>query len=78
MVRPLISYFETFLLHDSYSEEGRLLQHGDGSGVRDRRQTDVIHLETQHQSAETTPSLERHKHCPMLCVFIGHVVLKGI
>lgn len=35
MIRPWIPYFETFLLHNSEPEEGRLLQHCDGSGVRD-------------------------------------------
>lgn len=33
MIRPLVPYFEAFLLHDGEPEEGGVLQHGDGPRV---------------------------------------------
>lgn len=54
MLRPWISWFEAFLLHNGEPEEGRLPQHSDGPGMGDWSQTDIIHLETQHHRDKGT------------------------
>lgn len=46
---------EALLLHDDESEQrAGPPQHGDGPAVWDRRQADVIHLETQHHTVSNT------------------------
>lgn len=57
VIRPWIPWFETFLLHNSEPEEGRLPQHCDGPGMGDWSQADIIHLETQRHREKKQQSV---------------------
>lgn len=46
VIGPCVPRFETFLLHNGESEEGRLPEYHYGPGVGNQAQTDIVDLET--------------------------------